>query len=91
MPEALLELPWGKGKLSILLPIHWNLPGVMEPSSSLTPVRPGEEVEKSLAAHSGTARLSEMVQHGMKIALEIDDDICRVRSISHIMQVRSSV
>jgi lactate racemase len=74
MPEALLELPWGKEKLSLHLPGQWNLPGVMEPSSSLTPVKPGEEVEKSLAAPIGAPRLSEMIQPGMKIALVIDDE-----------------
>jgi nickel-dependent lactate racemase len=74
MPDQLLDVPWGKEKLSLSLPAYWDLLGVMEPSSAATPVHPGEEVKKSLAVPIGTPPLSEMVRPGMKIALVIDDE-----------------
>jgi hypothetical protein len=49
MPDHLLDIPWGKEKLFLHLPAHWDLLGVMEPSSTSTPVKPAAEVKKSLA------------------------------------------
>jgi lactate racemase len=73
-PDIRIELPWGKGDLSIPLPSSWKLLGIMEPCSPAAPEDIHQEINRSLSEPVGLSRLSLLAKPGMRIALVIDDD-----------------
>jgi lactate racemase len=74
VPELLIEIPWGKDRLSMQLPEGWELIGTMQPAPVRAVQDTRQEIERSLSELVGLPRLAELARPGMKIALVIDDD-----------------
>jgi nickel-dependent lactate racemase len=68
-----VALPWGDDSILLDLPANWHLDGVLEPSPMMAVPDAREETRQSLSCPVGSARLSERVKPGMKVALVIDD------------------
>jgi nickel-dependent lactate racemase len=73
MGRQAITLPWGDEQVTLELPSSWYLNGVLEPSSRPGVGDPVEEVRRRLASPIGSARLRDVVEGGMKVALVIDD------------------
>ena len=74
MSDHPIKIPWGKENLSLSLPENWELLGIMEPPPSRARRTVEQELAASLSQPTGMARLSELAEPGMQIALVIDDD-----------------
>lgn len=84
MPDTLIEIPWGKERLSFQLPEKWKLIGIMDPRPVSTSINSDQEIEASLEEPIGSPRLMSMALAGKKIALVIDDD-SRPTPVSQIL------
>jgi len=71
--EQLLHLPWGREELHLALPDTWQLSAVFKPSALPAVTDTRAEVERSLEAPIGSARLAELAQGRSRVALVIDD------------------
>jgi lactate racemase len=74
MASQIVQVPWGKDKISLILPENWELSGILEPSALPGVADTAQETVRSLQSPYGSTRLSEMARGVMKIALVIDDD-----------------
>jgi len=72
MPKT-LSLPWGKEQISVEMPESWTLRDAYEPQSLPPVADPAAEAARSLTEPVGSARLSERLHPGSKVALVIDD------------------
>jgi lactate racemase len=73
MTAATIELPWGKDRLSLSLPVAWHVAGVLEPAAAPAVPDTAAEVRRSLAAPIGSPRLASLARKGMKVAVVMDD------------------
>jgi nickel-dependent lactate racemase len=73
MSTTEVALPWGREQLGADLPENWHVAGVLKPSTRPAVADVDGETRASLAQPIGSARLSERVRAGMKVALVIDD------------------
>ena len=72
MPKT-LSLPWGKEQISVEMPESWTLRDAYEPQSLPPVADPAAEAARSLTEPVGSARLSERLHPGSKVALVVDD------------------
>jgi nickel-dependent lactate racemase len=68
-----MNLPWGDEEISVVLPDHWHLTGVLEPEGGEVVENPLAAVRESLVAPVGSPRLSDLVNGTSSVALIIDD------------------
>lgn len=73
MDAQAITLPWGDDETTLVLPEHWHLNGVLEPSTKPGVPDPAGEVRRSLESPIGSPRLSDLVQQGMRVVVVIDD------------------
>lgn len=68
-----VQIPWGTETLTLQLPEHWHLVGILEPSS-LPPVKDvRQEILRALGEPEGMERLQGLVKPGTRVALVVDD------------------
>lgn len=73
MASSSIQLPWGKGTVSLSLPETWQIAGVLEPSNAALVADPQVEIYRALAKPMGMPRLESLLQQGLKVAIVMDD------------------
>jgi nickel-dependent lactate racemase len=73
MSSYKVTLPWGAEQQELELPESWHLAGILEPANRAGVPDARAETVRSLTEPTSSAKLSERVKAGMKIALVIDD------------------
>ena len=73
MASLKVKLPWGPGQQELELPESWHLAGILEPANRAGVPDARAETARSLAEPTGSAKLSERVKPGTRVALVIDD------------------
>jgi lactate racemase len=73
MDTTTLQLPWGKGKISLELPASWHSSGYLEPAALSGASNLDQELQRSLQSPIGCPRLSTLVNPQTQIALVMDD------------------
>jgi len=66
-------LPWGGDEITVGLPDHWRLSGVLEPDGGSAVEEPRAAVRAALASPVGALRLSDLVSEAASVALVVDD------------------
>ncbi len=96
MNNPIIHLPWGKETVSMTLPEHWRITGVLEPAPAPAVADPEEEVARSLAQPVGSQRLIELVEaknargEAPRIAIVMDDGT-RPTPVARILPVIMTV
>jgi len=73
MKNNTLNLPWGKDKISLVLPPAWQVEGTLEPAALAGVTDLDKELQRSLQAPIGCQKLSKLVNKNSHIALVMDD------------------
>ena len=73
MKNNLLNLPWGKNKITFNLPPTWQVEGTLEPAALPGVASLDKELQRSLQAPIGCQMLSKLVNKNSRIALVMDD------------------
>ena len=73
MNNDILNLPWGKKKITIHLPPIWQVEGNLEPAALAGVASLDKELLRSLQAPIGCQKLSKLVNKNSRIALVMDD------------------
>ena len=79
-----IKLPWGREQLTLSLPDHWHVAGVLEPSTRPGAADAQDAVRASLKQPIGSARLIDLAKPNMKVAIVIDD-VTRSTPIASIL------
>ncbi len=73
MKNNSLSLPWGKDKITLVLPPDWQVEGILEPAALSGVTNLDNELRRSLQAPIGCQKLSQLVNKNSRIALVMDD------------------